>query len=117
MKEQAKVLTEKTIEFDRHDSNYRIEWRTAFRWKNISGYGDVPSVVTQCLVFVNGFMIGNAHVSKHSKDENNLEYAMKISVAKALETSETASYWFYDECKAHFWKLFFEKNKTIIKHK
>jgi hypothetical protein len=106
MKDQAKIITDTTIELDYYENLYRIEWRVAPRWRNITGYGDVYSVCTQCLIFQNGFLIGNDYSFKHSEDQHNLTHAMKVSAGKAFKKCNTDS-----DMRDKFWKLFFEKNK------
>lgn len=85
MNSQAKLIPNSTIEFEMYGVKIKIEWLSAFRWRNIDGLGDVPSVLTQCLLYVNGFLVSNAFSFKHSKDEHNENYAKKLTAKKAFE--------------------------------
>lgn len=85
---------------------YSIEFVRAERWRNIKNYGDVPSICTQCILRLNGFVIGVGYCFKDSREkEDNKIYSYKISLSKAIANSERN---ISKETKKLFWDKIFE---------
>ena len=88
---------------------YILEFIRAFRWRNIKNYGSVDSILTQCAIRHNGFIIANAHCYKDSRDkEDNKFHAYKIALSKALAQCNIG-----DKTKKVFWeKILAMKQKS-----
>ena len=105
------------VDYGQYDSAiYVLEFIRAFRWRNMKGYGDIASIVTQCVIRHNGFVVATANCFKDSRDkEDNKFHAYKTVLAKALAECNIDS-----KARKIFWKEILTmkpETKPVVKEK
>ena len=96
----------------KHENHkYNVEFKVGFPMRFYHPGKSFPKT-TQCIIEKNGLAIGFGQVIKHEYDRDNLEFALKISMKKALNNSSLKGKG-YKELRTILWKKLNEYYLTI----